>query len=208
MDGFNPQRTRGRYHHGDLRQALIRAADDILRESGVEGFTLRAAARRAGVSPAAPTHHFGNAAGLLTEVAILGYQELGLRLAAAPRDGSPAANLRAHAKAYVEFALGHPGRFKLMFRKELVNRSDPRYLEESSQALTQLANSAAKVYGVTLGPSRTIRDLGAFFAAWSTVHGIAHLALESKFDAALKGHAQNDFIQYVLPEILGVQWPG
>jgi hypothetical protein len=89
-----------------------------------------------------------------------------------------------------------------MFRKELVNRSDPRYVEASAQALTQLAKAAAAVRDVTLGPSRTIRDLGAIFAVWSTVHGIAHLALESKFDTA-----RNDFSGRVLPEILKAQWP-
>src|SRR5882757_7165417 len=65
-----------RYHHGDLKTALIRATDEILAEQGLEGFSLREAARRAGVSPAAPTHHFGGAAGLLSEVAALGFIEL------------------------------------------------------------------------------------------------------------------------------------
>ena len=74
------------YHHRGLRLALINAADAILRERGIEGFTLREAARRAGVSAAAPGHHFGNSAGLLTEVAILGFEELTRFLAAGVDD--------------------------------------------------------------------------------------------------------------------------
>src|SRR5260370_38273616 len=68
------------FHHGSLHEALVAAADAVLTERGVEGFTLREAARRAGVSPAAPAHHFGSATGLLTEVAIRGFEELGHRL--------------------------------------------------------------------------------------------------------------------------------
>ena len=70
------ERLPDRYHHGDLKTALIRAADEILAEHGLEGFSLRAAARRAGVSAAAPAHHFGDTAGLLSEVAVLGFDEL------------------------------------------------------------------------------------------------------------------------------------
>src|SRR6266480_4541178 len=68
------------YHHGDLQEALIAATEAILADHGAERFTLREAARRAGVSPAAPSHHFGNAPGLLTEVAIRGYDELAATL--------------------------------------------------------------------------------------------------------------------------------
>lgn len=63
--------TRSTYHHGDLRAALIKAADAIIAEGGLEAFSLREAAQRAGVSPGAPAYHFGSAKGLLTEVAIL-----------------------------------------------------------------------------------------------------------------------------------------
>ncbi|WP_163069357.1 TetR family transcriptional regulator, partial [Acinetobacter baumannii] len=77
-----------------------------LLESGIEGFTLRAAARRAGVSAAAPAHHFGSAAGLLTEVAIRGYDDLAEAIrAAASAHADPAAALRAMGVAYVRFAL-------------------------------------------------------------------------------------------------------
>src|SRR3974390_2682001 len=74
---------RDAYHHGALRQSLIAATEAIILERGVDGFTLREAARRAGVSPAAPAHHFGDARGLLSEVATLGFKEFGEALRAA-----------------------------------------------------------------------------------------------------------------------------
>ena len=76
--------------------------------------------RGAGVSPGAPAHHFGNASELLTEAAILGYQELKAYLDRADTDGPPPSQLRSLATAYVLFALDHPGRFRLMFRKDLI----------------------------------------------------------------------------------------
>ncbi|WP_431324064.1 TetR/AcrR family transcriptional regulator [Rhizobium sp. YTU87027] len=197
------------YHHGELRRAMIEATDAILRENGVEGFSLREAARRAGVSPGAPAHHFGNAAGLLTEVAILGYDELGRYLnAAEPHDATPA-SLRALAKAYVMFALDHSGRFRLMFRKDLVNRSDSRYSQASRQALTPLARAATFVYdGHDLEEAIQTGDYAGIFAAWSTAHGIAHLALEEKLNFATDGDRAQDFLDRLLPAILAAQWPG
>src|SRR5215475_1526755 len=104
--------AREAYHHGDLREALIKATDAILAERGLEGFTLREAARRAGVSPAAPAHHFGSAAGLLTEVAISGFQELTRFLrTGASKASDPEARLRHQGVSYVRFALTYPGRF-------------------------------------------------------------------------------------------------
>lgn len=68
--------SRSTYHHGDLRAALIRAADEIIAEGGIESFSLRSAAPRAGVSTGAPAHHFGSAKGLITEVAVLAFERL------------------------------------------------------------------------------------------------------------------------------------
>ena len=102
------------YHHGALRDALVEATEAILAERGLEGFTLREAARRVGVSAAAPLHHFGSAAGLLTEVAILGFEALTRHLREGARSGGndPGARLRAQGTGYVRFALAHPARFQ------------------------------------------------------------------------------------------------
>ena len=97
------------YHHGDLRQALIAAAEQLVVERGVDGFTLREAARRAGVSPAAPAHHFKDMRGLLTAVAHLGFRDFADALEAADRRGGadPQSRLRAQGAAYVALSLIH-----------------------------------------------------------------------------------------------------
>ncbi len=196
------------YHHGELRAALIAATDDILRESGIEGYSLRDAARRAGVSPGAPAHHFGNASGLLTEVAILAYRDLKAYLDTAARSGTPAARLRSLATCYVRFALDHPGRFRLMFRKDLINRDDERYKAASRTALMSFSDAAAARAG---GSSDEMTARGAFgpiLAAWAAAHGIAQLALEDKMAALLdKADPRKDFMERLLPAILEAQWP-
>lgn len=197
---------RGSYHHGDLKGALIKAADEIIRESGVENFSLREAARRAGVAPSAPTHHFGNAVGLLTEVALVGYEELGKRLAAVPLTPDIVRNLRGLTTAYVRFALDNPGCFRLMFRKDLVNRSDPRYKETSLRALRPIAAAALAVRGCEQ-PQAASADYPGLFSIWATVHGIAHLAIEDKMQFALEGRPPGAFLDELLPAILDVHWP-
>src|SRR5688572_4310334 len=102
------------YHHGDLRRALVEATEALLAEKGPEAFSLREVARRAGVSPAAPAHHFGDAGGLLAAVATAGFDGLAAALTAGEAKGGadPRRRLREQGVAYVEFALGHPGRFR------------------------------------------------------------------------------------------------
>ncbi len=195
------------YHHGQLKTALIQASDEILRESGIEGFSMREAARRAGVSPGAPAHQFGSITGLLTEVALLGYEELGRTLAAAEIDGSHGAQLRSLAAAYVQFAQAHPGRFRLMFRKDLVNRQDPRYQAVTQKALSGFFVAALRYRGIPPEGAQQARSLAVFVAAWSAAHGLAHLALEDKMDFALDKEVPADFAQRLLPDLLFAQWP-
>jgi len=198
------------YHHGELRTAMIEAADAILRDEGVEGFTLRAAARRAGVSPGAPAHHFGNTAGLLTEVATLAYEELYRCFNTVEPGATPATTLRSMARAYIVFAVNNPGRFQLMYRKDLVNRADARYAAASRATLEMFALAAAEVYGASdLAVEGQTMGYAGIIAAWSTAHGIAHLALEEKLNFVTQGEDRMcDFIDRVLPSILKAQWPG
>src|SRR5579859_5892417 len=97
---------RGGYHHGDLRQQLLAVAEEIILELGVDGFSLREAARRSGVSPAAPEHLFKDARGLLTALATLGFREFGAALekADAAAGADPARRLHDQGLAYVHFA--------------------------------------------------------------------------------------------------------
>src|SRR6202012_4086300 len=107
------------YHHGALREAMLDGAERILARDGIEGLTLRADAREAGASHAAPKNHFDNVAGLLSELAAVGFWRFERRLldAAAGAD-TEEARLPALGRAYVEFATEFPGLFLLMFRSE------------------------------------------------------------------------------------------
>jgi AcrR family transcriptional regulator len=165
------------YHHGALREALIDATDTLLAERGLEGFSLREVARRSGVSPAAPAHHFGDADGLLTAVATSAFDGLSAALAAGDaRGGSdPAAQLREQGVGYVGFALRHPGRFGLMFRS--THRPDEGLQRSAQAAFTRLEDGVRRLYGVAAGDALSDAQVHALLAIWSLVHGFAHLAL-------------------------------
>lgn len=199
--------ARASYHHGMLREALIRAADEILAERGAEGFTLREAARRAGVSPAAPAHHFGSAAGLLTELAIAGFEDLTQSLRkAAVHGSSPARRLRAQGVGYVRFAMAHPGRFHVMFRQDLVVGDSERFVVAGRAALGELESSVSAYLGAGRGEDRrTLR--AAVLGAWSTVHGFAQLALDGKLAAISDQRSVSSFVAQELPRMLLLLWP-
>src|SRR5512133_2304967 len=110
----------GRYHHGELRRALLDASLAVIERDGVSALSLRELARRLGVSHAAPAHHFPDKAALLVEIAREGYERFGAALAAAA-DAAPDddARLAAIGRAYVDFALAHPATFRVMFGREL-----------------------------------------------------------------------------------------
>ena len=140
-------KSRSTYHHGDLKAALIQAADEIIAENGIETFSLRAAALRAGVSPAAPAHHFGSVRGLLTEVALLAFERLDRYFEQVGKSDDAVADVRALSLQYLTFALDHPGHFRLMFRQDLVNRDDPRFTAISSKAGVRLGAGNRTVPG-------------------------------------------------------------
>ncbi len=113
------------YHHGDLRRALLSTALEVIRSDGVAAISLRDLARRAEVSHAAPAHHFEDKAGLLTAIAREGFELLADALTAVPADA--AHRLREMGVRYVEFALGHPAHFEVMFRPQLLHGDDPSW---------------------------------------------------------------------------------
>ncbi len=176
------------YHHGDLRLALILAGESLLAERGVEGFSLREAARRAGFSPGAPAHHFGDTRGLLTAIAALGFAGLreALAVADAAASGRPA-RLKAQGIAYVRFALARPARFDLMWRKNLLDVEDEAFARESAAAFRLLHNAVQgrKAGGTETPEKDDIQPMAA--AAWSLVHGFAALAREGNFNPDAPG---------------------
>ena len=132
------------YHHGALRAALLEAAETVLNGDGIGALTLRAVSREAGVSHAAPKHHFGDLTGLLTALAAAGFDRMRERLegevAAAGHDRD--ARLKALGRGYIEFARGRPGVFQLMFRSERLDWSSPALSEAAEAAFALLALDA------------------------------------------------------------------
>jgi AcrR family transcriptional regulator len=170
------------YHHGDLRRALLGAAEVVLAERGVEGFTLRECARRAGVSHAAPAHHFGDVTGLLTALAALGFETL----TAAMRDAragiaDPQERLWAIGRGYVAFAREYPERFRLAFSSHRLNHDDPALRAAGEAAFLELETAIRLVTGGDTGPlpADALADL---VHAWSVVHGFSHLLLAGQLD--------------------------
>lgn len=177
-DDLNTVKTAGRgYHHGALRAALVEAAETVIAERGVDGFSLREAARRAGVSPAAPAHHFGDVRGLLTEIAALAFEGLATALEAADasvEDADRQARMLAQGGAYVRFALANRARFDLMWRSALLDPAHARYAAAAARAYAVLERGALGA----VAPRPAGIEQAAPIAAWSIVHGFARLLID------------------------------
>ena len=167
------------YHHGSLREAMLEAAERILERDGIAGLTLRAAAREAGVSHAAPKNHFGDLRGLLSELAAVGFARFGAALVADTREGDTTkARLAAIGHGYVTFAQQNPGLFLLMFRSERLDFSRPALRAAGEAAFGVLAGTLG-----SRGPYQaplTLSQAARITAAWSLVHGFAMLMLDGR----------------------------
>lgn len=160
------------YHHGDLRATLLAATAEHIAAQGVDALSLRGLARVAGVSHAAPAHHFGDRAGLLTALAVEGFELLADELANAATD------FRDVAVAYVRFALRNPGHFDVMFRRDLLHADDPALAAARTRAAGSLSSGIA-----ALRPGNTHdRQQASQLAAWALVHGFATLWREGALD--------------------------
>ncbi len=197
-----PAAERQTYHHGSLRQALIDTTESLLAERGVEGFSLREVARRSGVSPAAPAHHFGDAEGLLTAVATLAFDGLTEALEAGNTRGGddPVARLREQGIGYVGFAVRYPGRFGLMFR--CGRRADPDLERSGRSAFAVLENGVRDLFGVPRGRALNEQQSAALMSIWSVVHGFAHLALAGQFDKRAGKAGRKSFVQAMVGPML------
>jgi AcrR family transcriptional regulator len=177
------------YHHGDLRAALLQAAEEILRSEGMQGLTLRAVARRAGVSHTAPAPHFGDLTGLLSELAALGFRRYNARLAAAYAEPGARTPNVAVAHAYVSFARDNPALFLLMFRPERLDYTRPALREALDDARAQLMRTAEVA---AVAPERGAPDLAAIGRAagnWAVVHGFALLLIDGLLGPFLESPA-------------------
>jgi len=158
------------YHHGDLRNGLRAAAIAILEDEGLSALSLRAVARKAGVSHAAPYRHYPNHEALLVELALEGFEELRNAIAAAaskPADRMD--RITGIGGAYMRFASSRPALAQLMFGSQLPNRN-------TVPELTAAADSIGGEIGAALG------DPAQGLAVWAAVHGLAMLILDNVID--------------------------
>lgn len=167
---MNPGKSARAYHHGDLRNALVAAAREIVEKEGIAGLSLRSVARRAGVSHAAPYRHFANHETLLAELAVQGFRELKEELAdAADAPGLVSERVANIGAAYMRFAARRSGLARLMFGPQLPNRAE----------FPELAAATDEI-GDEIG--RALNDTALGLAVWAAVHGLAMLILENVID--------------------------
>jgi AcrR family transcriptional regulator len=160
------------YHHGDLKATILGEAAVLVAERGAAALSLRELARAAGVSHAAPAHHFSDRRGLFTALATEGFRMLADALAGARPDFLDA------ALAYVRFAIDHPGHYAVMFDKSLYDAADQGLVVAETAAGAELAAGVR-----TLDDPRANDDpQAAQLAAWSLVHGFSLLWLNKAID--------------------------
>lgn len=193
-----PPRPEARpYHHGDLRAALLAAAEAELAEHGMEGFSLRQVARRAGVSHAAPAHHFGDAKGLLTALAAEGFRQFLAAQAAreAQADPDPASQLVAAGLGYVDFAQSRPALFRLLWQSERPDFADGELGGAARAAFQHLIDQVAAAGG---------RSTADEAAAWAMAHGVADLMASGRLQAmgSLPAAARDEMVATLMRRVL------
>jgi AcrR family transcriptional regulator len=174
-----------RYHHGDLRPALLEAGEIELAERGIEGFSLRGVAKRAGVSHAAPAHHFGDVNGLLTALAAEGFRRFLAKQHArqAKAAADPLSQLIASGLGYVDFAMAHPALFRLMFSSDRPKHENPDLYAASSAAYRQLIDDVRRARGAPRGESDP--EPLEVMRTWAVAHGIADLITSKRLKPLL-----------------------
>ena len=180
---------RKKYHHGDLKNALIQAGVEILSKEGLEGLSLRKVAQRAGVSHSAPYSHFPDKQSLIAAISTEGFNQLYTELDAAvsPHAGDPKRQLLEGTCAYTRFALDHTDTFKIMFSGALEKEKEyPALVGISQKTFERVVNivracQAAKV--LSSGEPEVIA-----VAVWGQVHGIVWLMLEGQISHTVLEH--------------------
>ncbi|MFJ8634189.1 TetR/AcrR family transcriptional regulator [Streptomyces sp. NPDC093568] len=163
--------SRRPYHHGDLRRAILTAALDAIATDGPSALSLRDLARRAGVSHAAPAHHFRDRTGLLTAIAAEGFGLLATALI-------EATDLKDAGVRYVRFAREHPAHFQVMFAPELLRTDDLELTTARALAADTLRGAVSAMHPEELGIDARLAGV----AAWSLAHGFATLLLSHNLE--------------------------
>jgi AcrR family transcriptional regulator len=189
------QTKRGKYHHGNLRQAILDAAIQLIAEQGINSLTLREVAQRVGVSPMASYRHFENKSMLLVALAEDGFNRLhnAMNLALDEASTGPLRRLQATGVAYVLFAVTHPSYFRVMFGASIPDRCDyPELHETASKTFDVLVRALVECQQANCIRSNHLEELAQIL--WAQVHGLAMLILDDQLPemdlAAVKNLAQ------------------
>jgi AcrR family transcriptional regulator len=192
------------YHHGDLKNALIKAGVEILSKEGIEGLSLRKVAQRAGVSHNAPYSHFPDKQSLIAAISTEGFKQLYQELdtAVAAYDNDPKRQLQEGAWAYVQFAMSNTDTFKIMFSGVLEKEKEyPAFVEISRNTFNRLLDivHACQDAGI-------LRDTPAKMMAvsiWGQIHGIISLLLEGQIShTVLDDFSIREIVLFALDQLL------
>jgi AcrR family transcriptional regulator len=186
----------GRYHHGDLRRALLQEAVRVIHAHGVELLTLRAVGERLGVSRTALYRHFADKSALLEAVAGEGFRMLRLELLAAWGSGGRE-QFEAMGLAYVRFAVANPSHYRVMFGGFVKGHSDPEFTAEAAGAFQTLVDAIATQQQT--GELRADDPLQLARYIWGLVHGIAMLAIDGQLEH--QGAAADDVARFALERL-------
>lgn len=174
-----PLRKRAdRYHHGDLRKALLRAAVRTIQNHGVNGLTLRGVGSTLGVSRTALYRHFTDKAALLAAVAAEGFRMLREETARAWEDGRSLNAFEAMGSAYVEFAVAHPSHYRVMFGADVAGAQHAELASEGPGAFQVLVEALTVLQNQGLARREDTRQMALF--VWAGVHGVAMLAIDGR----------------------------
>ncbi len=193
---------KSKYHHGDLREALIGAAFDGISAAGAEGFTMADACRIAGVSTAAPYRHFKDRDELLSEVTARAFATLHERDKAACEAAGEGtvAGIVALGRSYVTFAIDHPGLFRLMFGDRQAVSDAPQVQACGFECFNYVISQVAlfcKNHEVPGDPLQIATSL------WTYVHGMSSLSIDGKYDVVSEGVDVFALMEDVTPKLLG-----
>jgi AcrR family transcriptional regulator len=195
------------YHHGRLREVVLEAAVEEIGAVGTARMSMREIAKRAGVSHAAPAHHFGDKAGIFTAIAIEGFRLLRAETTEAATGQSA---LLQSGIAYLNFAIAHPEHFEVMFQPDLYRCDDPEVTVARDEAFDVLFGAVAGA----LGPGHDEMILPTSVVAWSVMHGFATLWLTGNLQDRIGADASIDTLTpefsrafVTLGQIIGRQLP-
>jgi len=196
-------RPKKRFHHGDLRESLIAATRELLIEHGPDGFSLADACRRAGVTTAAPYKHFRDKQEILEEIVLRGFAELTAANAKAVKEGGPGTigGITAMGISYLDFAVGEPAVFRLMFGHKSELKKVKQVDESGRQCLKHVIDEVAS-YSRKHGHPADAEAIA--LRLWTFVHGASSLELDGDYQRVARGHDVRKMIADVTSKLLAV----